>query len=717
MNSHHNQPVLIFFRIVIAAALAFCSFPRTLQSASGAPTATVDFYVDRTDDVIVNTGCEDGVDDDDCSLRGAISNVTPYSSNEYIIHIPDGVYTLNINPNPTSEDANAEGDLDLDPSFVTLQGQSQAGTIIDGNETDRVLDTIGTYLTINDLTIRNGRILYNEGGGGGIRLSSGGVLTINRVTITSNTVEGSHLDDGSRGGGIYEANPTAITINDSTISENYASYGGGIDHRHNSTFIMADSTVASNNSIDTGGGIIIFGGTNTIDRCVISGNTGDPGGGVAVLNVTSLAINDSYFEGNSSRSDGGGITIHGTTTLTNVTFYDNDGPYGGGGISVGGSWDEYRAANLVNVTLVSNYAHASGGGYGGGLYVGYRGIANLNHVTLAENTSNNGNAIFANYGNMTVVSSILSDDTEGDVCGFSNGGSLTTSSSNLGSDSSCNLDVNDQVDVTDMHFGTFGNHGGLTQTLSILRGSPAIDYGNPADPAGRLDQRGTALYDGNWDGSVLSDSGAFEYINTPPQTEADSYSTGYDATLSVDAAAGLLSNDTDGEGDPLTAVVVTAPAPSQGNLILATDGSFVFTPAGGFSGDASFTYSADDGVDTSPATLVTIHVNAPPVPVPDNYKIEHNTALIVDAANGLLANDTDEEGDPITAALVSGPDPSQGTLALLANGSFSFMPATGFSGAVTFTYSASDGTDLSPATLVTIHVTGYTLYLPIIINE
>ena len=379
---------------------------------------------------------------------------------------------------------------------------------------------------------------------------------------------------------------------------------------------MSDSTLAYNDAFDSGGGAYIQGGTNTIERCIIIGNTSDTAAGIGVVNVTSMAINDSHFEGNSADSFGGGISIHGSTTLTNVTFYNNNGPHGGGGISVGGYWEEYRTANLVNVTLVNNHAHISGGGFGGGIHVGYRGIANLDHVTLAENTANSGNALFANYGSLTAISSIISDNADGNVCNFDNGGALTTNGYNLGSDSSCNLDVNDQVDVTDMHFGSFGDHGGLTQTLSILRGSPVIDYGNPTDPAGRLDQRGIALYDGDWNGSALSDSGAFEYINIPPQAVDDSYSTILGAPLIIDATNGLLANDTDADGETLTAVLVNGPDPSQGTLVLAADGSFLFTPAGHFIGDATFTYSASDGGETSPATLVTIHVTGHPAYLP-----------------------------------------------------------------------------------------------------
>ena len=59
-------------------------------------------------------------------------------------------------------------------------------------------------------------------------------------------------------------------------------------------------------------------------------------------------------------------------------------------------------------------------------------------------------------------------------------------------------------------------------------------------------------------------------------------------------------------------------------------------------------------------------------------------------APGVLGNDSDPDGDPLTAVLVTGP--SHGSLTLNANGSFSYTPAADFAGSDSFTYRASDGT-------------------------
>ena len=79
-----------------------------------------------------------------------------------------------------------------------------------------------------------------------------------------------------------------------------------------------------------------------------------------------------------------------------------------------------------------------------------------------------------------------------------------------------------------------------------------------------------------------------------------------------------------------------------------------------------------------------------------------NTTLAV-AAPGVLANDTDAEGNPLTAAKVT--DPAHGTVTVSANGSISYVPTTGYTGADSFTYKANDGTVDSNTATVSLTVT------------
>ena len=85
--------------------------------------------------------------------------------------------------------------------------------------------------------------------------------------------------------------------------------------------------------------------------------------------------------------------------------------------------------------------------------------------------------------------------------------------------------------------------------------------------------------------------------------------------------------------------------------------------------------------------------NNPPVAADDAYSVDEDITLNVSEANGVLANDSDPNDDPITAELVS--DVSNGTLTLYSNGSFDYTPNGDWNGVDSFVYKAYDGQDYS----------------------
>ncbi|MFC7474898.1 Ig-like domain-containing protein [Dankookia sp. GCM10030260] len=94
---------------------------------------------------------------------------------------------------------------------------------------------------------------------------------------------------------------------------------------------------------------------------------------------------------------------------------------------------------------------------------------------------------------------------------------------------------------------------------------------------------------------------------------------------------------------------------------------------------------------------------AAPVGVGDAYTIGQGHTLAVAAGSGLLANDTYAGTATLSALLVSGP--AHGSLALGADGAFTYVPAPGFAGTDGFTYQDSDGLLTSATTQVTLTVT------------
>lgn len=116
----------------------------------------------------------------------------------------------------------------------------------------------------------------------------------------------------------------------------------------------------------------------------------------------------------------------------------------------------------------------------------------------------------------------------------------------------------------------------------------------------------------NPDGQASTGTGILR-ANALPVASGDAYSVARGATLT---AATVLANDSDADGDPLTAVKDTNPA--HGTLTFTPDGTFSYTPVAGYSGPDSFTYHANDGFESSSSATVSITVtgSSPPPPPP-----------------------------------------------------------------------------------------------------
>jgi VCBS repeat-containing protein len=195
-------------------------------------------------------------------------------------------------------------------------------------------------------------------------------------------------------------------------------------------------------------------------------------------------------------------------------------------------------------------------------------------------------------------------------------------------------------------------------------------------------------------------------INDPPVATADAFTATEDETLNVSAAEGVLANDTDPDTDTTLTAVLDSDVAS-GTLTLEPSGAFRYVPAAGFSGTVTFSYHANDGELDSNTTTVTItvnEVNDPPTARADTYTTAEDTQLVVTAANGVLANDSDpDSGTTLTASVVG--TVSNGTLVMQPNGSFTYTPGTNFNGTATFTYRARDAELASATVTVTITVT------------
>ncbi|MBR8834548.1 MAG: hypothetical protein DSM106950_11050 [Stigonema ocellatum SAG 48.90 = DSM 106950] len=386
------------------------------------------------------------------------------------------------------------------------------------------INSFRAILKVSDSTISYNSAIDGGGIDNDIR-SAGNFTVISHTTITNNSAT------GGRGGGIENFNDFGETfkISNSTISNNSsASDGGGI---YSSGNVEVDNSTVSNNSAKVfngfsgnGGGIY---GSGTISNSTLSGNTAaGSGGGI----YGSGTISNSTISNNSSASDGGGIynPNGGTVQLSNSTLSNNKAANNGGGIynttvetqvSRTGFIAAQGIVNATNSTLSGNTA----GNTGGGIYS--IGAVTLLFDTLTLNQAANGGGVFNGVFNGTrtgttpgTVSSrntiIAANRSSAGGVNPDIGGTFTSIGYNLIGNSTGSTGFGVTGDIV----GTSANpinpgldslkfNGGPTQTIALLKNSPAINAGDPTgkstDPT--TDQRGKPRVSGG-----RSDIGAFE---------------------------------------------------------------------------------------------------------------------------------------------------------------------------------------------------------------
>lgn len=194
-----------------------------------------------------------------------------------------------------------------------------------------------------------------------------------------------------------------------------------------------------------------------------------------------------------------------------------------------------------------------------------------------------------------------------------------------------------------------------------------------------------------------------------PVAQNDVFTTGQDQVMAINAP-GVLSNDTDPNGDALTAHLLDSV--SHGSLTLGSDGRVTYSPVAGYVGVDQFTYRVEAAGQHSNTATVVIYVerrNATPVANADAYRVAADKDLTVPAP-GVLTNDTDRDGDTLQATLES--SPSLGAVVLGANGALQYAPF-GDPGVDQFRYTATDGVATSAEATVSITVDPPTNLAPV----
>jgi hypothetical protein len=225
-------------------------------------------------------------------------------------------------------------------------------------------------------------------------------------------------------------------------------------------------------------------------------------------------IEDSTFSGNAARSSGA-IDVFSNSTFSVVmsidrcTFTGNSATsFSGGAIGVN-NLNTGSSVTITNDTFTGNTATAAGG-QGSAIYMDAAPVT-ITNCTIAGNTAAaSGGAIhFTNRKPVTVMNNTVIASNAGGNCAFDGLPAFGGGHNLQFGDSTCS-----GATVANPLLASLANNGGPTQTMALGAGSPAID-GGESGVAPSIDQRGSPRTDGNGDGIVATDIGAFEAAVAP----------------------------------------------------------------------------------------------------------------------------------------------------------------------------------------------------------
>ena len=261
---------------------------------------------------------------------------------------------------------------------------------------------------------------------------------------------------------------------------------------------------------------------------------------------------------------------------------------------------------------------------------------------------------------------------------------------------------------------------GPSRGVVLLSGAATVTFTQDDIDAGRISYQhdGTEGASDSFgfivdDGQGTASGGTFQInvapINDPPTISPIANQFGIEDTPL--GPIGFTVGDVD---TPVGNLVVVATSSNQalvpdGNIVLGGSGAnrtLTIVPAANQNGGpVTITVSVSDGASVTSEQFLVAFAATPDQPLADDdtFTLFEDQPLIV-AAPGVLAGDTDADGEILTAVLES--PPAGGTLSLNADGSFTYTPNPGFSGNDQITYRARDrGLTGLPAT-GTLTVTG-----------
>ncbi|HLU08507.1 MAG TPA: Ig-like domain repeat protein, partial [Oceanobacillus sp.] len=287
-----------------------------------AATLTVNQTGNQTDSLDADNICSlidaiqvaNGATDSDCGTGDAGSDV---------IVLGNATYTLKANYGNGTGLPIITSSISIEGNGATIERSSTGGT----PQFRLFWVSTGGALSLNNVTLRNGYAIDFNSIGGGIFIDGNGTLTVNNSSLVNNYANG--------GGGIYDWSAGAVTINNTSFSANRGGDGGAIYNR-STELVISNSSFSGNEAGNRGGGIYNFGGTVTLSNNSFSGNSAPNGSGIynfGTINNNGDLTNDDSITNERTMQNNGPIQNNGTIQNNDKIYNSCTGTISGNAVN------------------------------------------------------------------------------------------------------------------------------------------------------------------------------------------------------------------------------------------------------------------------------------------------------------------------------------------------------------------------------------------------
>ncbi|MDH5546946.1 MAG: tandem-95 repeat protein [Gammaproteobacteria bacterium] len=696
------------------------SFTYTLSDGNGGTdTATVNLTVNPVNDAPVGVNDSASTNEDTAVLTGnVLSNDTDIEGDTLSVSAADAT-----SANSGSVTNHGNGTFTYTPPANFNGTDTFNYTVSDGNGgTDTATVTI-TVNAVNDAPVGvNDTASTNEDSG----VTTGNVLTNDTDTegdtLSVAAADASSAQGGSvvnHGNGTFTYTPPANFNGSDSFNYTVSDGNGGTDTATVNLTVnpVNDAPVANDDTASTAEDTPVLTSTVLINDSDIDGDTLS----ISAADATSV--------------QGGTVVNHGNGTFT----YTPPANFSGGDsftytISDGNGGTDTATVN-ISLTGVNDAPVATADSFSVN-----EDIALLTGNVLANDSDVDGDTL-------SVASADTSSANSGSVVNNANGTFTYTPAANFNGTDTFNYTVSDgnggsdtaTVTITvnpinDAPVGTDDTYSSPEDTIFNVPNVLTNDVDVDGDTISVTSADGTSAQGGtvvnNSDGTFIYTpvlnfvgSDSFNYTisdgnggsgsatvnltitasNDAPVAVNDSETTAEDTPFTT---ANVMTNDTDSDGDTLSITGFTTTSAFGGVVSHNGDGTFNYTPTANFNGTDNFDYTVSDGNGGSDSGRVYITVTAVnDMPVANNDTLITNEDVMMVSGN-VLSNDSDIDGDTLTVIGADTASVNGGFVVNHGNGSFTYTPASNFSGSDSFNYTISDGNGGTDVGTVVVTVNG-----------